>query len=341
MNQPQPILNASIARVATVADHKSPMPALQCLRFANGKIEASNLEQSWSESLDHDLDVLIPARKLATIVRSAPKTADINVEQGNGNVTVKFGRSRYTIPTVPTDQWPEPPRGVSQVEFAIQGYKLAYLFGQVIDSAAKDDVRYFLNGVLLEIADGKITAVGTDGHRMSFVSSDVDCEQEASLIVPRTAVDAIMRDKPEQHEQITVSYAPSGYLELTFEDATFGTRLIDGKFPNWRKVVPDNEYNATFDRTDLLDAAKRASGLFKTAKLSIRGDRIEIIGESAEGERAIDEIDAKCEHDVDIAFHLPYLIDALDNADNGSMTYTSGDKAAVVDGRHVLMPVRL
>ena len=102
MNQPQPILNASIARVATVADHKSPMPALQCLRFENGKIEASNLEQSWSESLDHDLDVLIPARKLATIVRSAPKTADINIEQGNGNVTVKFGRSRYTIPTVPT-----------------------------------------------------------------------------------------------------------------------------------------------------------------------------------------------------------------------------------------------
>lgn len=344
MNQ-QTLLNA-LSIVAPVANDKGTMPILGNVLFKDGRVMATDTIQRVEAPLDCPIDnMAVPAKKLLTIIKSAPKNADINLTQIDNSVTVQFGKSRYTIPTLPVQDFPTPPVNDPVTSFSILDNVLTEAVQSVIRQCGKDDVRYFLNGANLEIKDGTATIVGTNGHKLAAWSSSLDAD-DVSVILSRECIDHLSRIKPTGEEvKVTITAVDSVF---EFGDRIYAARMIDGKFPDWRRVVPDGGENVTFDRDAMLDACRRANALFQDVRLTFTGTACEISAESKDGERAIDEIEAKSAALEPVAFNAQYLVEALGTLSEGEITMrVNGDTgpAALEDDEgglvQVVMPVRI
>jgi DNA polymerase-3 subunit beta len=269
---------------------------------------------------------------------------------------LKGGKSRFTLQSLPAEDFPLVQEAANfGPVFSVPQKTLKALLSQVSFAMAVHDIRYYLNGILF-VAEGKqLSLVATDGHRLAFSSATLDVEvPRQEVILPRKTVLEMQRLLSDKEGAIEMQFA-GNQAKFSFEGMEFVTKLVEGKFPDYNRVIPKNHKNIiTLGRTTLLASLQRTAILtsekFKGVRLNIEPGTLRVASNNAEQEEAVDELDIDYAGDaIEIGFNVTYLIDALTNMEqdmvkmeladsNSSALLTIPDDAAF---KYVVMPMRI
>ena len=299
----------------------------------------------------------VNARKLIDILRASP-AAEATLEWADGKFTVRCGKSRFSLQTLPAEDFPlvKEAADYSDTPLTLTQGQLKRMLGLVHFAMAQHDIRYYLNGLLL-VADGhQLTLVATDGHRLALVSASVDGGGAArrEVILPRKTVMELLRLLGDGDEPIELRFA-SNQARLAFGELELVSKLVEGKFPDYQRVVPKGHRNhLLLSRQELLAALQRVAILtsdkFKGVRLNLDAGVLRVSSNNAEQEEAVEELDVDYAGDaIEIGFNVAYLIDALSNLPgeqvrielqdgNSSALLTMPDDAGF---KYVVMPMRI
>ncbi len=352
-----------LSHVAGIAERRQSLPILSyiLIRHQNGKtvLTSTDLEVEVSTHAHGVVksggEMTVPARKLLDICRALPEGSEIDIRQDGEKAIVKAGRSRFMLLTMPASDFPALQTPPWEQSLTLKQSELRSLLEQTQFCMAQQDVRYYLNGVLLEIGSGKLRVVATDGHRMAvgelMLSSSKD---ERQVIIPRKAVHEISRLLVPSDETLTLQVGQS-HIGVETPEITFTSKLIDGRYPDYHKVIPSPqsvhirlnaaEFHKTLSRVAILSSEKHR-GVRLNADKTVR-----ITAHNPEQEEAQEEI-ATLEHSgpaVEIGFNVAYLIDAVNAVGNGEISMTLNDPNSSCTIRpmgqeyplYVIMPMRL
>ena len=298
----------------------------------------------------------IGARKLIDILRTMPSDQDVSLESNQSKVILKGGKSKFTLQTMQAEDFPLVQESANfGPAFSVPQKTLKDLLGQVAFAMAVHDIRYYLNGILF-VAEGKqLSLVATDGHRLAFASATLDVDvPKQEVILPRKTVIELQRLLSDAEGAIEMQFA-NNQAKFSFDGMEFVTKLVEGKFPDYNRVIPKNHKNKiTLGRTALLATLQRTAILtsdkFKGVRLNIDPGSLRVAASNAEQEEAMDELDIDYGGDsIEIGFNVTYLIDALANMSqdmvsvelsdgNSSALFTIPDNATF---KYVVMPMRI
>ncbi|KAF1045928.1 DNA polymerase III subunit beta [Xylophilus sp.] len=298
----------------------------------------------------------VGARKLIDILRTLPADQTVSLESTQNKLILKGGKSRFTLQTLPAEDFPLVQESANfGPAFSVPQKTLKHLLGQVSFAMAVHDIRYYLNGILF-VAEGKtLSLVATDGHRLAFASATLDVEvPKQEVILPRKTVLELQRLLSDAEGAIELQFA-NNQARFGFAGIEFVTKLVEGKFPDYNRVIPKGHKNSvTLGRQPLLASLQRAAILtsdkFKGVRINVEPGTLRVASNNAEQEEAVDELDIDYGGDtVEIGFNVTYLIDVLGNMDqdlvtveladsNSSALITNPDDAAF---KYVVMPMRI
>jgi DNA polymerase-3 subunit beta len=298
----------------------------------------------------------VAARKLLDILRALPESGDVTMTLLNKRLTVQTGKSRFALQTLAAEEFPT----VSVAEtfnatVTLPQKTLKHLFQMVHFSMAQQDIRYYLNGLLLVLDGRNVIAVATDGHRLAFCQ--VETEEEFTrqeVIIPRKTIIELQRLLEESDETVQLDIAAS-QVKLTFADIELVSKLVEGKFPDYTRVIPKGYKNDfTIGRDELLRSLQRAaimtSDKFKGVRCIITPGSMKISSTNADQEEAVEELEIDYGGDsVDIGFNVTYLLDVLNNLKCDQINIALGDSnsSALIsipdnsDFKYVVMPMRI
>ena len=286
-----------------------------------------------------------------------PSDQTVSLESGAGKLLLKGGKSRFTLQSMPAEDFPLVQESPSfGPVFSVPQKTLKDLLSQVAFAMAVHDIRYYLNGILF-VAEGKqLSLVATDGHRLAFSSATLDIEvPKQEVILPRKTVLELQRLLSDKAEgQIAMQFA-NNQAKFTFDGMEFVTKLVEGKFPDYNRVIPKNHKNQIIlGRTALLASLQRTAILtsdkFKGVKLNIDPGTLRVASNNAEQEEASDELDIDYGGDsIEIGFNVTYLIDVLVNMPQDMVSLELSDSGSsalftIPDNAHfkyVVMPMRI
>jgi DNA polymerase-3 subunit beta len=356
---------SALQSVAGIVERRHTLPILAnvLIRKTGSQIQltTSDLEIQIRTTAQLDGDegnftATVGARKLIDILRSMPSDQTVSLESSQNKLILKGGKSRFTLQTLPAEDFPLVQEAANfGPVFSIPQKTLKALLSQVSFSMAVHDIRYYLNGILF-VAEGKqLSLVATDGHRLAFSSATLDVEvPRQEVILPRKTVLEMQRLLSDKEGAIDMQFA-GNQAKFSFEGMEFVTKLVEGKFPDYNRVIPKNHKNIiTLGRTTLLASLQRTAILtsekFKGVRLNIEPGTLRVASNNAEQEEAVDELDIDYAGDaIEIGFNVTYLIDALANMNqdmvkieladsNSSALLTIPDDAAF---KYVVMPMRI
>ena len=356
---------STLQSVAGIVERRHTLPILAnvLIRKSGSQIQftTSDLEIQIRTTAELDGDegnfaATVGARKLIDILRSMPSDQTVSLESSQSKLILKGGKSRFTLQTLPAEDFPLVQEAANFGPiFSIPQKTLKALLAQVSFSMAVHDIRYYLNGILF-VAEGKqLSLVATDGHRLAFSSATLDVEvPRQEVILPRKTVLEMQRLLSDKEGAIEMQFA-GNQAKFSFEGMEFVTKLVEGKFPDYNRVIPKNHKNIiTLGRATLLASLQRTAILtsekFKGVRLNIEPGTLRVASNNAEQEEAIDELDIDYSGDaIEIGFNVTYLIDALANMDqdmvkieladsNSSALLTIPDDVAF---KYVVMPMRI
>ena len=296
------------------------------------------------------------ARKLIDILRTMPADQTVSLENTGGKLILKGGKSRFTLQSMPAEDFPLVQESPSfGPVFSVPQKTLKSLVSQVSFSMAVHDIRYYLNGILF-VAEGKqLSLVTTDGHRLAFSSATLDVDvPKQEVILPRKTVLELQRLLSDKDGAIEMQFA-ANQARFSFDGMEFVTKLVEGKFPDYNRVIPKNHKNiVTLGRVPLLASLQRTaimtSDKFKGVRLNIEPGTLRVASSNAELEEAVDELDIDYGGDaIEIGFNVTYLIDALQNMsqDMVRIELSDGNSSALVTNpedsafKYVVMPMRI
>jgi len=301
-------------------------------------------------------EITVPARKLMDICKSLPDEASINFRVEGGKAVVKAGRSRFTLATLPATDFPNVEDSAGSMSFAIGQNKLRRLIERTGFAMAQQDVRYYLNGMLLEINAGRLRAVATDGHRMAMctVDANIDYQEKYQLIVPRKGILELARLLSEADDLINIVLG-SHHIRATTGDFTFTSKLVDGKFPDYERVLPRGGDKVVIaDRQALRNAFSRTAILsnekYRGIRLMLSDSLLKIQANNPEQEEA--EEDAVVDYSgspLEIGFNVSYLLDVMNvlGEEQVRIILSDANSSALIqeaesdDSLYVVMPMRL
>lgn len=298
----------------------------------------------------------VGARKLQDILRLLPENAEVSLALEEHKLVVKSGKIRYSLQTLPADDFPRMSlaEGESQELNLTQG-KFKHLLARTQFSMAAQDVRYYLNGLLLLLEDKQLRAVATDGHRLAYASLEVQEEfPRQEVILPRKTVLELNRLLLDNDEPLKISFT-ANQVRFVFGSVVLISKLIDGKFPDYQRVVPAILKNhLMFDRQVLMQAMVRAAILtnekFRGVRIVIHNNTLRVVVANAEQEEAQEEMEVSYQGDeLDIGFNVSYLLDVLNNLHTPSVQWSFNDasSSAVISipeddsFKYVVMPMRI
>jgi len=301
-------------------------------------------------------EITVPAKKLMDICKSLPDQSEIEFSQEEHRVIVKSGRSRFTLSTLPATEFPNVEEGPGNTEFTVATEKLKQLIDKTSFAMAQQDVRYYLNGLLIEIRQGELRAIATDGHRLALSSSEADISSEGvnQIIVPRKGIVELGRLLSDADEAIDIVIGAS-HIRVNTGGFVFTSKLVDGKFPDYERVLPKGgDKLVTANRQELKQAFTRASILsnekYRGVRLLLSENTLKIIANNPEQEEAQEEVNVEYTGDeLEIGFNVSYLMDVMGvtSTDDIVMTLSDSNSSALIsesngsDSRYVVMPMRL
>ena len=352
--------------VTGIVERRHTLPILSNVLIAKKQekitLTATDLEIQISTSFSIGKDeaeqtsLTVSARKLQDILRALPETSDTVLDAQNNRLQVRSGKSRFNLQTLPAADFPtfaDP--GTPEVRVAIAQRELKRLLLLVQYSMAQQDIRYYLNGVLLVLEDEQLKMVATDGHRLSYAAGPkYQGAEKREVIVPRKAVLELSKQLLDTDDQVEIQiYA--NQVRFCFSDVELITKVIDGKFPDYTKVIPTNyKKHIILERMTLLLSLQRAAVLsnekFRGVRWMLTGNSLRISCTNSEQEEAQEEIEVEYSGEpLDIGFNINYLLDVLNNVQaekvdcafgdaNSSMLITMPDNS---EFRYVVMPMRI
>lgn len=307
-------------------------------------------------SCDEDGEITLPARKLMDLCRTLPDGAklEINIEQERA--TIRSGRSRFTLSTLPADEYPNIEPIDAPMEFSLPQALLKQLIDQTQFAMAQQDVRYYLNGLMMEVTSEAITTVATDGHRLALcqIKMNTGVSENSQVIIPRKGIIELARLLEAVDEPVKVQIG-TNHIRLILPQVMFTSKLIDGKFPDYQQVIPANpDKKLTVNREMLLQAFNRIAVLsnekFRGMRLQLETNLLRASVHNPEQEEAEEEIEVNYTSDsLDIGFNIGYFMDALSviKTDEVSIRFTDNNHSCLLQGesdensRYVIMPMRL
>ncbi|PKO35454.1 MAG: DNA polymerase III subunit beta [Betaproteobacteria bacterium HGW-Betaproteobacteria-7] len=305
---------------------------------------------------DGDGAVTVGARKLQEILRSLPDTAEISLLLEDKRLQVRAGKSRFSLQTLPADDFPRMTLTEGDTRsFQITQKAFRQLIGKTQYSMAAQDVRYYLNGLLLLVEGKELRAVATDGHRLAYASVAIDTElPRQELILPRKTVLELNRLLVDNEEPLNITLA-SNQVRFAFGSVVLVSKLIDGKFPDYERVVPASLRNhMTVSRQTLMQAMQRAAILtnekFRGIRVVLADNSLKLIAANAEQEEAQEEIEVDYTGEpIDVGFNVGYLLDVLNNVHTEEVQWSFNDANSsaliTVPGndrfKYVIMPMRI
>ena len=359
-------LLAALQSVSGIVERRHTLPVLAnvLLRKNGGSLQltTSDLEIQIRTTAELGGDdgafaTTVGARKLIDILRTMPADQTVSLESNQAKLILKGGKSKFTLTSLPAEDFPlvqeAPNFGPS---FQVPQKTLKRLLDQVAFAMAVHDIRYYLNGILF-VAEGKqLSLVATDGHRLAFAGATLDVEvPRQEVILPRKTVLEMQRLLSDAEGAIEMQFA-SNQAKFSFGGMEFVTKLVEGKFPDYNRVIPKNHKNAvTLGRAPLLASLQRTAILtsekFKGVRLNIEPGTLRVASSNAEQEEAVDELDIDYGGDaIEIGFNVTYLIDALANMSAEDMIrveLADGNSSALItlpgndSFKYVVMPMRI
>jgi DNA polymerase III subunit beta len=302
-------------------------------------------------------DITVPARKLVDICRSLSGEKPISVTLEENRVKVQSGRNRFSLSTISAQEFPNIEDTLFSTKFEIGSQKLKDLIDKTQFAMAQQDVRYYLNGMLFELDGNKFLTVATDGHRLAL--SKVELEEQITddlvqAIVPRKGVmeAAKLLSSSDSNCKIELN---SNHIRISLAEYVFTSKLVDGRFPDYDKVLPKNVLRELVSNRDKIkDAFSRASILcnekFRGVRLLLDQDKLTIHANNPEQEEAEVELDVEYSSEaMEIGFNVNYLVDALNVIKTDAVRFNLGDSNSSVliesaensDSLYVVMPMRL
>jgi DNA polymerase-3 subunit beta len=303
-----------------------------------------------------DDSLTVSARKLQDILRSLPDAANVSLDAQNNRLQVRAGKSRFNLQTLPATDFPlfaDSGPALGNVSVPQQVLKDLLLLVQF--AMAQQDIRYYLNGMLLILEKEQMRVVATDGHRLSYASGTVSTQNEKrEVILPRKAVLELSRLLAESDDPVEIEvYA--NQVKFRFGEVELTTKVIDGKFPDYTRVIPTS-YQKHFkvDRLALLQSLQRAAILsnekFRGVRWMLTGNALRISCTNNEQEEAQEELEIAYGGDpLDVGFNITYLLDVLNNVESAEIDCAFGDASSSMlitlpnraDYRYVVMPMRI
>jgi DNA polymerase III subunit beta len=298
----------------------------------------------------------VPARKLFDICRGLPEGAEISLDIAGDKATLKSGRSRYSLSCLKADEFPAMGRVKDGKVLKLARAELKHLIERTQFAMAQQDVRYYLNGTLLEVNSKRVRCVATDGHRLALseLGKDTGVKEHVQLIVPRKAVLELQR-LLDASEEIVTLHLGTGQIQADFDVVRLTSKLIDGRFPDYERVIPDaGDKKLEADRETVRRALARTAILsnekFRGVRLTLEGSKLVLQTHNPEHEEAEEDLEVSYEGSaLEIGFNVNYLMDALGalsseqfvmelkNPDSSGLIYALGDNSS----RYVVMPMRL
>ncbi|TDQ44396.1 DNA polymerase III subunit beta [Tepidicella xavieri] len=356
---------AALQSVAGIVERRHTLPVLAnvLIRKVGPQVQltTSDLEiqirtQADLGGDDQPFATTVGARKLIDILKTLPPDQRVSLESQQNKLILKGGKSKFTLQTLPAEDFPlvqeSPSFGPA---FSVPQKTLKSLLGQVSFAMAVHDIRYYLNGILF-VAEGKtLSLVATDGHRLAFASAELDVEvPKQEVILPRKTVLELQRLLSDKEGAIEMQFA-ANQARFTFDGMEFVTKLVEGKFPDYNRVIPRNHHNVVvLGRQPLLAALQRAaimtSEKFKGVRLSLEPGLLRLAANNADQEEAVDELDIEYGGDaIEMGFNVSYLIDALGNMSQDMVRIELADSNSsalitIPDNEHfkyVVMPMRI
>ena len=298
----------------------------------------------------------VGARKLQDLLRALPDDATLNVDVTSSKMTVRAGRSRFNLQTLPAADYPRISLGTEQLQtLSLPQRDLRKLFKLAEFAMAQQDIRYYLNGMLLVVDKGTLQAVATDGHRLSWASLAVPGDfARQEVILPRKTVLELGKLLTDGEEPVTIDIL-ANQVRFRFENIELVSKVVDGKFPDFNRVIPVGHTKMVeLDRMLALAALQRAAILsnekFRGVRVVLATDLMKIVCTNSEQEEAEEELEFDYKGDpLDIGFNITYLLDALQNVNVDKVRFAFGDanSSALVtmpdrdDYKYVVMPMRI
>ena len=300
--------------------------------------------------------VTVGARKMQEILRSLPDTAEVSLVLEDKRLQVRAGKSRFSLQTLPADDFPR--MTVSEGEtkqFTISQKAFRQLIGKTQYSMAAQDVRYDLTGLLLLVEGKELRAVATDGHRLAYASVEIDTDlPRQEMILPRKTVLELNRLLVDTDDALNITLTPN-QVRFSFGSVVLVSKLIDGKFPDYERVVPATLKNhMKVGRQTLMQAMQRAAILtnekFRGVRVVLGDNSLKLVAANAEQEEAQEEVEVDYTGDaIDVGFNVGYLLDVLNNihADEIQWSFNDANSSALITlpgndrFKYVVMPMRI
>ena len=354
--------------VAGVVERRQTLPILsnvllvledKTLSLTGTDLEVELVGRVELEAAGVDGEVTVPARKLVDICKSLPERSIIEFTLEAGKATVKAGRSRFTLSTLPAADFPTVEAGAGSVELSLDQSLVKQLIDSTAFAMAQQDVRYYLNGLYLEILGGRLRVVATDGHRLALATGPALIEAaDTGVIIPRKGVLELSR--------LLDGTAPlelaigTNHIRAANEQFTFTSKLVDGKFPDYERVIPKNadkpvvgergELKQAFTRTAILSNEK-----YRGVRLKLSDNNLDITANNPEQEQAEELVGVQYSGaELEIGFNVSYLLDVLSVLEQPQVRLSLSDEAssallenaeAPSEGEperlYVVMPMRL
>ncbi|UQY36786.1 DNA polymerase III subunit beta [Pseudomonas fulva] len=351
--------------VAGVVERRQTLPVLsnvllvvegQQLSLTGTDLEVELVGRVALEDAAEPGEITVPARKLMDICKSLPADALIDIRVDEQKLLVKAGRSRFTLSTLPANDFPTVEEGPGSLTFNLVQSKLRRLIERTSFAMAQQDVRYYLNGMLLEVQTGILRAVATDGHRLAMCSMEATIQQDGKhqVIVPRKGILELARLLTEQDGEVSIVLGQH-HIRATTGEFTFTSKLVDGKFPDYERVLPrGGDKLVVADRQGLREAFSRTAILsnekYRGIRLQLAAGLLKIQANNPEQEEAEEEIAVDYNGSaLEIGFNVSYLLDVLGvmTTEQVRLILSDSNSSALVqeadndDSAYVVMPMRL
>lgn len=355
-----------LATVAGIVERRNTLPILanilvrkegQNLAFIATDLEVQITTHAQFGVGDSNQSTTVAARKLLDILRALPDAGDISLSQTAGKLSVQAGKSRFALQTLGASEFPtlsQPEKW--DVSFSLPQKTLKHLFNMVHFAMAQQDIRYYLNGLLFVFEPGWVRAVATDGHRLAHSGTAVEgIDQRHDVIVPRKTVLEMQRLLNDSEDPVSIDVAP-GQIRFRFGDVELVSKLVEGKFPDFTRVIPNN-YTRHFSvsREALQGSLQRAAILttdkLKGVRLQLSDNLLKISSSNAEQEEAQEELDIDYAHEpLDVGFNVGYLLDVLANVKTDTIQWSvqpDVNASALITSpeddqfKYVVMPMRI
>ncbi len=357
-------LFSAMSKISGVVEKRQTLPILSNVLLKAGDnlltITATDLEIQISTVCNlrtsSEGEFTLPARKFYDICKNLTEDSLLEISTNTDKATIRSGKSKFILSTLPSSDYPSIDEKTPICSFSIKSNQLNKLITKTAFSMAQQDVRYYLNGMLFELTSSHLRCVATDGHRLAMSEAVIESYtgEETKIIVPRKAISELSRIIAND-EQILVVEVSNGFVKFIMNDTVFISKIIDGKYPDYQRVIPSNlEITVVLNKEELKNSLIRtailSSDKYKGVRITFENNSLKLQAHNPEQEQAEELIDINyVEKPVNIGFNVNYILDVINVIESETLNFifSENGKSSLLqdvnnlDNIYVVMPMRL